>query len=133
MTADNKVLVIENTDSNWHESSILSEAGYSVDLTQNPDLALQELDGQTYDVIILYEDREADSCLICERIRHLCGLPLIVISTNASIETSVMAIKAGADYFIRKPFGPLEFLARIQALLRRKSPCKDTPRCFSAS
>jgi len=45
--------------------------------------------------------------------------PIIVISPNASTETCVKAINAGADYFMRKPFGPLELLARIRSLLQR--------------
>jgi len=129
-----KVLMIDNTVSGWNRSSLLSnEEEYSVDLVQDSDTGLQKLSGQAHDVIIVRETPEAESWQLCERIRRVSSLPLIVISTNASVETSAKAIDAGADYFLRKPFGPLEFLARVRSLLRRKSHAQSTLSCLTAS
>jgi len=129
-----KVLMIDNTVSGWNRSSLLSnEEEYSVDLVQDSDIGLQKLSGQAHDVIIVRETAEAESWQLCERIRHVSSLPLIVISTNASVEASAKAIDAGADYFLRKPFGPLEFLARVRSLLRRKSCGQSTLSCLTAS
>lgn len=128
-----KVLIIENTTSDWNRSLLLNEEGYSVDFAQDSDTGLQKLNGQAHDLIIIQETPEAESWQLCEKIRCTSSLPLIVISTNASIETSVKAINAGADYFLRKSFGPLEFLARVQSLLHRKSRGQSALRCFTAS
>lgn len=57
--------------------------------------------------------------MTCEKLRRSTSIPLIVISYEASTETCVKAINAGADYFMRKPFGPLELHARINSLLQR--------------
>lgn len=119
-----KVLVIDNTMSPMPGSQFLTEEGYSVDTMHSPDAGLRQLDAQAYDVIILQESPEAESWQLCERIRHLSDTPLIVVSTNASADTCVKTIDAGADYFMRKTFGPLEFLARIQSLLQR-TPIKQ--------
>ncbi len=116
-----KVLIIDNTPSDLNSPLPLSEAGYSVDLVQNHETGLQKLNSKAHDVIIVKETPEAESWRLCQEIRRVSTKPIIVISIYASIETSVKAIKAGADYFIRKPFGPLEFSARIQSLLRRSS------------
>ena len=94
----------------------------SVDLVHDAvDTGLSHLEGQVYDIIIVLESPAVESWTICERIRALTGIPLIVISLNASTETCVRAINAGADCFLRKSFGPLEFLARINSLLQRNA------------
>lgn len=114
-----KVLFWDNTISHSTGSQLLIKEGYQVDMVPNADAGLRQLDAQAYDIIIVQESPEAESWQICERIRHLSDLPLIVISTNASADTCVKAIRAGADYFLRKPFGPLELIARVKSLLQR--------------
>ena len=114
----NKVLIIDNASSCGRRALPLNEEDYSIDFARNADEGLQKLNSLFPDLIVVRETPEAESWQLCQRIRRVSGTPLIVISTNASIETAVKAIKAGADYFMRKPFGPLEFLARVQSLLR---------------
>lgn len=116
-----KVLFINNVRSLLLISGLLSKMGYEVDLVHDIDEGLVDLEEQTYDIIILLENPVAESWALCTKIRQLTGAPLIVISLNASTETSVKAINAGADCFLRKPFGPQEFLARINSLLQRTS------------
>jgi len=116
-----KALIINNAVSHSTYQLLIKE-GYRVDMVHDSAVGLQQLDAQTYDVVILQESPEAESWQLCENIRHLSSLPIIVISTNASTDTCVKTINAGADYFMRKPFGPLEFLARVQSLLQRTSP-----------
>jgi len=122
-----KVLVIDNTISHATSSQLLTNEGYEVDTVPNSNVGLQQLDAQAYDVIIVQESPEAESWQLCEKIRRLSGIPLIVISTNASADTCVKAISAGADYFMRKPFGQLEFLARVHSLLQRSSLKQSVP------
>jgi two-component system response regulator VanR len=117
-----KVLVIDNAASYPKSYQLLIREGHRVDVVHNSDVGLQQLDTQAYDMIIAQENPEAESWQLCKRIRHLSGMPLIVISPNASADTCVRAINAGADYFLRKPFGPLEFLARAQSLWQRTAP-----------
>jgi DNA-binding response OmpR family regulator len=106
---------------------IVSQAGYGVDISLKLELALKHLDIPSYDLIILVESPYAESWTACENIRQSTALPLIVISTNASTETCVKAINAGADYFMRKPFGPMELLARINSILQRVSYHQPMP------
>ena len=119
------VLYINNTVKPPTCSQLLVKEGYRVDAVQNIDVGLQYLRARDYDVVILQENYQAESWQHCEEIRELSGMPLIVVSRNASTETCVKAINAGADYFLRKPFGPLEFIARVQSLLQR-IPLKQT-------
>ncbi len=46
-------------------------------------------------------------------------MPVMVLSARGSEAEKVRALKAGADDYVVKPFGLLEVLARIEALLRR--------------
>lgn len=117
-----KVLIVNNIRSLLLISGLLSRIGYEVDMVHGVDDGLAKLEEQTYDIIIVLESPAVESWAICERIRNLTVTPLIVISLNASTETCVKAINSGADYFLRKPFGPLEFLARINSLRQRTSP-----------
>ncbi|MDD5289255.1 MAG: response regulator [Dehalococcoidales bacterium] len=116
-----KVLVIDTTASNWTGYMPLSKEGYSVDSANDVNTGMQKLNDKVHDAIIIYEKTDAQSWQVCERIRRLSRMPLIVISPNATAETSVKALGAGADYFMRKPFYPLELLARVDCLLRRAS------------
>jgi DNA-binding response OmpR family regulator len=116
-----KVLVIDNNFTPATSSQLLTREGYDVDVAPNADVGLQTLDVQVYDVIIVKVSPETESWQLCEEIRRLSSLPLIVVSTNASADTCVKSINAGADYFLRKPFGPMEFIARVQSLLERRA------------
>ncbi len=114
-----KVLFINNINARRIIPELLTRAGYGVDVVYDSAAGLRELDNQAHDVAIVQESPYAEIRQLCAKIRERTGIPLIVISPGASTETCVKAINAGADYFMRKPFGPLEFLARISSLLQR--------------
>jgi DNA-binding response OmpR family regulator len=122
-----KVLLINNITARPVIPELLAEAGYGVDVVRDSDAGLRRLDNQAYDVVIVLESPDNRSWQLCGKIRDLTAIPLIVISSGASTETCVKAINVGADYFMRKPFGPLELLARVNSLLQR------TPLCQSVS
>jgi DNA-binding response OmpR family regulator len=122
-----KVLYINDTVKHPTCSRLLIKEGYRVDTVYDVSVGLQYLHARAYDIIILQENPEAESWQLCDEIRRLSGIPLIVISRNASTETCVRAINAGADYFLRKPFGPLEFIARVQSLLQRVTQKQAAP------
>lgn len=124
----NKIILFIN---NYAASSVVPDivagAGYNVDAVPDAGAALRALDAHSYNLIILLESPHADSWVLCEKIRRLSAAPLIVISANAAAETCVKAINAGADFFMRKPFGPLELLARINSLLQRAPNRQPAP------
>jgi two-component system OmpR family response regulator len=121
VTMPSKVLFINNVGDASLVPGLLTGNGYSVDMVFNPETGLRQLEIQSYHLVIVLESPVAESWVFCEKIRRLTGIPLIVISSNASTEACVKAINAGADYFMRKPFGPLELLARVGSLCQRAS------------
>lgn len=60
----------------------------------------------------------------CEQIRSISTLPIIILSSAADNLNLVMAVTAGGDDYIAKPFDLSVLLAKVQALLRR---CYDFP------
>ncbi len=122
-----KVLFINNVRSFLAISGLLTRMGYEVDMVHDIDAGVSCLEKQAYDIVVLMEVPTVESWPGCERIRTLTGVPLIVISLNASSEICVRAINAGADCFLRKSFGPLEFLARVSSLLQRNAARQPLP------
>ena len=49
-------------------------------------------------------------------------VPIIMLTARASDEDKVAGLESGADDYVTKPFSPRELEARIQAVLRRRTP-----------
>ena len=50
------------------------------------------------------------------------GIPMILLTARSEESDTIVGLDAGADDYITKPFSPKELLARIRAVLRRRSP-----------
>ncbi len=120
-------LFIKNTTLYPPVDQILTEAGYRVDVVTGREPGLRALLRQAYDIAVVIDNHGSKSWQFCQIIRSMTAIPLIVINSNASAEACVKAIYAGADFFMRKPFGPLEFLARVDSLLQRPSYRQAVP------
>ncbi len=76
--------------------------------THKPDLAIIDLG---------LPDR--DGLAVIKGIRAWSPMPIIVLSARSDELGKVTALEAGADDYVTKPFGPREFIARMQVALRR--------------
>jgi len=63
-----------------------------------------------------------DGYQVLQSIRQTSDVPVIMVSVEREVDTVQKALDLGADDFVRKPFGPLELVARVQAKLRRAGP-----------
>ena len=63
------------------------------------------------------------------------SIPLIMLTAKSLEENKIEGLNAGCDDYVVKPFSPRELIARIQALLRRRSPelTKDAVNIFGLS
>ena len=116
-----RILVIANSYLSSTSSGLLTREGYKVDMKNSTEANLKRIDNRDYDIIILQAGRETNEWQLCEQIRRFSNIPLIVISSHTSVDISAKAIDAGADYFLKRPFGPMELSARIRSLLQRPS------------
>jgi two-component system, OmpR family, KDP operon response regulator KdpE len=63
---------------------------------------------------------DMDGLTTCRRIREVSNIPIMMLSANAVTEKDVIeGLNAGADEYLIKPIRLDEFVARINALLRR--------------
>ena len=108
----------------------LSAAGYQCTAVQDGLEALDRIEKDDYDLILLdVMMPDVDGYTFCREIRDLTDCP-ILFPTARSLEEDVhFGFSVGADDYMKKPFSILELRARIGAHLRREQ--REKIRCFS--
>lgn len=69
-----------------------------------------------------------DGLLILKRLkadRKTAEIPVIILTAKGSEYDKVMGLDLGADDYVTKPFGVMELLSRVKAVLRRAAPNVD--------
>lgn len=61
---------------------------------------------------------DGDGIELTRRLREWTGVPVVVVSARGREEDKVLALDAGADDYLTKPFGVNELLARLRVALR---------------
>ncbi len=98
----------------------LCRNGYAVEHVTTGGDALSRADP---DVVLLDLGLpDGDGVDICRRLRQRSGVAIIVVTARGEEPERVLALDAGADDYMVKPFGLAELLARIRAVLRRVHP-----------
>jgi two-component system, OmpR family, KDP operon response regulator KdpE len=64
---------------------------------------------------------QPDGLEVCRKLREWSQIPVLILSVRGEERTKVLALDAGADDYLTKPFGMEELRARIQAVLRRST------------
>jgi two-component system KDP operon response regulator KdpE len=64
---------------------------------------------------------------VTRSLRAWSEMPILVLSAVGEEEQKVLALEAGADDYITKPFGARELVARLQAALRRARGGEEEP------
>ncbi|OPY61894.1 MAG: Transcriptional activator protein CzcR [Syntrophorhabdaceae bacterium PtaU1.Bin034] len=101
----------------------LQEEGYSVDMAHNGEDGLHLASDASYDLIILdiYLPK-LDGISVLKKLREFkVKTPVLLLTVRATIEDKVLGLDSGADDYLTKPFAFEELLARVRALLRRRS------------
>ena len=97
----------------------LFEAGYFCDCAFDGMTAVNMLDENKYDLILLdILLPEVDGYEVMEYVKPL-EVPVIFLTWKASVDDRVKGLKLGADDYLVKPFEIIELLARVEAVLRR--------------
>ena len=97
----------------------LSSAGYHCKAVQNGLEAIDLIEGEKFDLILLdIMLPGVDGYDIMEYIRPL-GIPVIFITAKHEVKERVKGLRLGADDYLVKPFEVLELVARVEAVLRR--------------
>ena len=105
--------------------ALLTDAGYEVITASDGEKALAGVREQKPDLVILdLVMPYRDGFEVCRAIRstpEVRSVPVIILSMKDRESDALKAFDLGADEFIRKPFNPLELLARIKKLLAQRS------------
>jgi len=100
----------------------LERAGYRVDTAAEGGAALDHVDLAPPDLLLLDVMMPVMDGLTClARLRQFSDLPVILLTAKGEERDKVQGLDLGADDYLTKPFGPAELLARVRAVLRRRT------------
>lgn len=117
-----KILVVDDEPQIRKQVTIaLGGYGYEVITASNGQEALTLTAQRSPDLVVLDISlgQEPDGIEVCRRLREWTKTPIIMLSVHDEEKTKVVALTAGADDYLTKPFGMEELHARIIAVLRR--------------
>ena len=102
----------------------LKEFGHSVTVCHDGDTGWKILQDKPFDLLILdIIMPKINGLELCRLYRQMFGyqIPVIMLTALGTTEDIVKGLDAGADDYVTKPFGMMELVSRIRAVLRRTS------------
>lgn len=102
---------------------ILERNNYSVDAVYDGQAALEYLNADNYDGVILdIMMPKLDGISVLKEIRSQGNLiPVLLLTAKSEVDDKVEGLDAGANDYLAKPFHSKELLARIRAMTRTKT------------
>ena len=103
-------------------SDYLGGAGFRLTLAATARDGEALLKREAFDAVILdLMLPDADGLDVCRRLRGKSDVPILMLTARGEPMDRVIGLEVGADDYLGKPFEPRELLARLRAILRRKS------------
>ena len=116
-------VVEDDTNISEIESFALKNVGYEVESFDTAEAFYKALKNRRPDLILLdIMLPDEDGLSIVTNIRKnvsVKDVPVIMITAKSSEIDKVKGLDAGADDYVTKPFGVMELISRVKALLRR--------------
>src|SRR4051794_28021113 len=114
-------------DDDEHLSIALRRAlafeGYDVSLAASGEAGLRVALDRPPDLVVLDMLLPGlDGLEVCRRLRAGGDVPVLMLTARDEVADRVAGLDAGADDYLVKPFAVDELLARVRALLRRRTP-----------
>jgi DNA-binding response OmpR family regulator len=127
-----RVLVIEDdADIALGVRTVLDRSGFEVIMAAEGPEGLRVFHSERPDIVILDVGLpKMDGWTVLERIRELSGVPVLMLTSRGQEADKVRGLRGGADDYLTKPFGTAEFVARVQALLRRQHAPDELPEVY---
>ena len=116
-----KILIVDDEEMIREVIKEYSEdAGYQTDEAENGKIALEKINKNTYDLLILdIMMPEMDGFTVLKNIPKEKMIPTIVLSARGEEYDKLNGFDLGIDDYLTKPFSPKELIARIKAVLNR--------------
>lgn len=108
----------------------LEYEGYQVNWARDLKTAFKENGSATFDLAILDLGLpDGNGISFCRSVRESGSrMPIIILTAQSDEESAVKGLMAGANDYIRKPFGNRELIARIITVLREPKVREDQAR-----
>ena len=117
-----EVLVVDDDDDIRELIALrVRRAGHRVTSVGSPDAALAVASSATFALALLDWSMPAmNGGQLCARMRelpHLAGMPILMVTAHADVETRAGAFAAGASAYLTKPFALRDLDAHVESLL----------------
>ena len=122
-----RILLVEDEESIRNLLRLnLELEGYEVVTSANGRKALELIEGQHFDLLLLdVMLPDVDGFTITEQVRLSNGeVPILLLTAKDTAQDRVMGLKKGADDYLTKPFNLEELLLRVSKLMRRSQRVK---------
>jgi len=115
------ILVVDDEPTVTEVVSIyLKRAGYQVVVAGDGEAALDVLENQSPDLVVLdLTLPKVDGLEITRWIRARGDTPIIMLTARREELDRILGLELGADDYVVKPFSPQELVSRVKAVLRR--------------
>lgn len=115
-----KILLVEDDKSIISNlTQFLTAEGYSVDSASGQTKALDLLENERFDLVLLdISLSEGNGFAVCKAIKSNYNIPVIFLTAFGDEYSTVTGFELGADDYIAKPFRPRELASRIRNILR---------------
>lgn len=124
------ILLVEDEE-HLHETIKLNFEleGYNVVSAFDGAVALQAIDNEYFDVIVLdIMLPEVDGISITEKLRlQNIETPILILSAKNTTQDKIIGLKKGADDYLTKPFDLEELLLRVQKLIEKNNRLSNKP------
>ncbi|MBP0964165.1 MAG: response regulator transcription factor [Oscillospiraceae bacterium] len=108
-------------------TQFLTAEGFSVKHGSGQRAGMQLFLSDSFDCVLLdLTLGDGNGFSLCKAIREFSQVPVIFLTASAEEGCTVAGFEVGGDDYISKPFRPRELVARIQNVLRRRTP--ETPK-----
>lgn len=116
-----RALVVEDTPSaRMLVAALLTQQGFRVETAEDGEAGIDAARATDPELVILDVGLPgSDGFSTCRELRAFSDAYVLMLTAQDSELDKVIGFEAGADDYITKPFSTAEFIARVQALLRR--------------
>lgn len=119
-----KILIIEDDPAILNGlESCLEEEHFTITTSMDGQMGYEKAKSEKFDLIILDLMLPGKNGIdICKDLRmERIATPILMLTSKKEEMDKVLGLEIGADDYVTKPFSPRVLLARIKAILRRKS------------